>query len=337
MRESNREWNNLTEPLMKSFLRAEWLVLPEFGLITPSGVKRVDLAAFNWDGEYEALGFECKYESDSRKSLFSALGQAIEYQQYFKDVYIVTQNGEFYSDEENILTSLGIGLIRVDIDENQEILLVKSSYDNNTFFDTDFSEYVRNQGIILIVFNTLFPDSYKKGHYGGSRQADLWIFNKPIGKVQYRAYAGLDRDVKFGINIESVKSIRNIYKNLDIDVFHKALSNLTYDFKLELWERATIINKNEKKMLDRSKGSISIEGSIFEQEGYPACEITKKQIRNQIIKNISKYDHYVHMLIDNKIWDVKDELSKEEYIDRMNSARKSLTELYDLFTNWSRG
>ncbi len=336
MRKRAQESIYITQPTITILEEAKWLVIPEFGIDTYSGIKRVDIAAVKWDDELEMLGFECKYEGTSRQSLFSALGQAIEYQQYFKDVFIVTQHGDFFIDEEKILKTLGLGLIRVDTEKNQDTLLIAPSFDNNHFYNEEFfSDQVRNRGILLIAFNDLFPESYPKGYFGGSRQGYFWIHDRPKGKVQFRGYAGVNTDTFFGINIESVNLIRNIYNNIDVDALQNAFSNLTDDYKIELWERATLIDKNGNKMLDRSKGIISIKESIFEHGGFSACNLTNEQIQHEIIDNIKKYDSYVQLLVDKRIWKKEDNFTKNQYFEKIYEVKQSLTESYDLFTLWS--
>lgn len=337
MRERAQEWNYITKPTIKTLEQAKWLVISEFGIATYSGIKRVDIAAVKWDEELDILGFECKYEGTSRQSLFSALGQAIEYQQYFPDVFIVTQNGEFFNDTEKILKTLGLGLITIDTENNLGEVLIEPSFSNNQFFNEEFYDnQVRNRGILLITFNALFPESYKKGHYGGSWQGDYWIHDRAIGKVQFRGYTGVNPDTFFGINIEAVAPIRNIYKNIDVNTLQHAFSKLPDDYTIELLERTTYIDKNGQKILNRSKGSIPIKKSIFEQGDFSVCNITNEQIQREILDNIKKYDYYIQLLIDKKIWKNKDDYSKNQYIEKINEAKNILTEIYDLFSKWSR-
>lgn len=330
------EWRLVAEPIKKILEESEWLVLSEFGIQTYEGIKQVDLAAFKWKNnkEIRALGIECKYEETARQSLFSSLGQAIEYQKYFPEVLVGTQEGDVFKDDEKILKKLGIGLLMVN--EDGEFIGVESLVENNSFFNADeFLIQIRNRGILLLLFNDLFTESYKKDYFGGMKQGFLWIYNRPKGKVQLRSTTGYGMDSYFGINIEAVNLVRNIVKNFEVGRVLEAFSKLPVEYNVKLYERATIQGKDGYPILDRQKGSVSIKGSIFEKEGYPACKLTKKQIQGEIIERSKKLYYYVHLLVDKKVWDIDSMFTKEEYLNRMKNTKKTLSEVYNLFKDWS--
>jgi hypothetical protein len=299
--------------MKRSLEDAGWLVLPEFGVLSYEGVKQVDLAAFKWknDREVQAVAFECKCKGTARESFLAALGQAVEYQLFFPEVFIVTQYGNFFQDQESVLKKLGLGYIMINDKGEGEVGAAPSIEKNSLFNEGLFNDQVRNRAILLLVFSELFPEAYKKGHFGGTKQGELWIHNKAKGKVQFRAWTRIGSNSYFGINIEAVRLIRNIIKNMDVDRLLEIFSKLPLGYTLDLAERATKKTKNGYRILDRQKGSVLIEGSIFGEKGFPACNLTKEQIRKEIIERSKKLDYYSHLLVDKKVWNLNSNFTKE--------------------------
>lgn len=321
----------------KSLEDGGWLVLPEFGVFSYEGIKQVDLAAFKWKNakEVQAIAFECKCKETARESFLAALGQAVEYQLFFPEVSIATQDGEFFQDQESILKKLGLGYMMIN-DKGELGGGVVPSIENNSLFDESlFTDQVRNRAILLLVFSELFPDAYKKSHLGGTKQGQLWTHNKPKGKVQFRAWTGIGRDSYFGINVEAVRLIRNITRNMDIDRLLEIFSKLPPEYTVDLAERATIKTKHGDRILDRQRGSITIEGSIFGEKGFLACNLTKEQIRKEIIERSKKLDYYSHLLIDKKVWDLNSDFTKERYLKEMIKTKETLDEAFSILTKWS--
>ena len=314
-----------------------WLVLPEFGVLSFEGVKQVDLAAFKWknDKEVQATAFECKCKGTARESFFAALGQAVEYQQFFPEVFIATHYGDYFRDQESVLKKLGLGYIMINNKGEDEGGSVPSIEENSLFDEGLFREQVRNRGILLLVFSELFPEAYKKGHFGGTKQGELWVYNRAKGKVQFRAWTGTRSDSYFGINVEAVPLIRNIIRNMDINRLLEIFSKLPPGYTVDLAERATIRTKDGYRILDRQKGSIPIEGSIFGEKGVPACDLTKEQIQKEIVERSKGLGNYAHMLIDKKVWDLAKIFTRERYLKEMMRARETLDGVYRILTKWS--
>lgn len=314
-----------------------WLVLPEFGVLSYEGVKQVDLTAFKWKNnkEVQAVAIECKCKETARESFLSALGQAVEYQLFFPEVFITTQDGEIFSDQESVLKKLGLGYIMINDKGILQRGFEPSPSENSSFDESSFIYQVRNRAIILLVFNELFPEAYKKNYFGGTKQRDLWIYNKPKGKVQFRAWAGIGSASYFGINIEAVRLIRNIVPNIDVDRLLEIFSRLPLEYNVELYERATRKDKYGYRILDRQKGSIAIKGSIFGERGFPACNLTKEQIRKEIVERSKELDYYSHLLIDKKLWDLNSNFTRDQYLKEMTNVKGTLDELYNTLTIWS--
>lgn len=313
-----------------------WLVLPEFGVLSYESMKQVDLAAFKWkeNTEVQAVAFECKCIETARESFLAALGQAVDYQQFFPEVFITTQDGKIFSDQDSVLKKLGLGYMTINDKGELQKFFEPSSRENNSFDESSFIYQVKNRAVILLVFNELFPQAYEKRHFGGTRQGQLWIHNNPKNKIQFRAWSEIGSNSFFGINVESVSLIRNIVKNVDIDQLVEIFSRLPPEYLVDLAERATVRDKYGYRILDRQKGSIPIKESIFGENGYPACDLTKEQIRKEIIERSKKLDHYAHLLIDKQVWNLS-EFTKEEYLNRMIKAKETLNEIYSALTNWS--
>jgi len=314
-----------------------WLVLQEFGVLPYEGVKQADVTAFKWknDKEVRAVAFECKCQKTARESFFAALGQAVEYQLFFPEVFIATQDGEFFSDQESVLKKLGLGYMMINDKGELEGGVEPSIQKNISFDESLFTDQVRNRAILLLVFSELFSGTYKKSYLGGTKQGELWVHNKPKGKVQFRAWTRIGRDSYFGINIEAVRLIRNIIRNMDIDWLLGIFSKLPLEYTVDLAERATRKTKYGYRILDRQRGSVPIEGSIFGEKGFPACNLTKEQIRKEIIERSKNLDYYSHLLIDKKVWDLKSDFTKERYLKEMIKAKATLDEVYSTLTNWS--
>jgi hypothetical protein len=323
------------DSLKGSLVEAGWLVLPEFGVFSYEGVKQVDLAAFKWknDREVEAIAHECKCKGTARESFLSSLGQAIEYQLFFPEVFIVTQLGDFFQDQELVLKKLGLGYIMINDNGDGNVPVVPSARENSLFNEGMFTNQVRNRAILSLTFNELFPEAYKKGHFGGTKQGELWTHNKAKGKVQFRAWTGEGSDSYFGINIEAVRLIRNIVRNINIDRFLEILSSLTPEYVFDFSERATIRTKAGYRILDRQRGSIPVEGSNFGE--VLACNLTREQINKEVVERSKKLGYYTHILIDKKIWDLDCLLTRERYLKEMKKAKESLDEVYNTLTNWS--
>ena len=320
----------------ESLENGEWTILPEFG-VAYVDVKRVDLAAFKWKNnkEIQTIAIECKCEGSARESFFAALGQSVQYQLFFPRVFIVTQDGEFFPDQESILERLGLGYMM--INEKGELKgIVEPSMDKNCLLDKGFFvSQVRNRAVVLLVFNEMFPEAYNKRFFGGTRQGELWIHNKPKGKVQYRAWTKIGRASYFGINIEAVSLIRNIVKNIDVDQLYQIVSKLPAEYLVELYERATRRGRHEYPILNRQNGSIPIRRSIFGEEGFPACNLTREQIYKEIIERSKKLGYYTHLLIDKKLWDINKNFTRDQYLSEMTKAKKTLDEVYNVLTDWS--
>ena len=146
------------------------LVLPEFGVLSYEGVKQADVAAFGWrnNKEVKAMAFECKCKKTARESFLVALGQAVEYQQFFPKVFIATQDGEFFSDQESVVKKLGLGYMKINDKGEIKGMVEPSIEKNSSFDDIMFTAQVSNRAILLLVFSELFPDAYKKGYHGGT-------------------------------------------------------------------------------------------------------------------------------------------------------------------------
>lgn len=314
-----------------------WLVLPEFGVLSYEGVKQVDLAAFKWKNnkEVQAVAFECKCMGTARESFLAALGQAVEYQSFFPEVFITTQDGEIFSDQESVLKKLGLGYMRINDKGELQKGFEPLPSENDSFDESSFVYQVRNRAIVLLVFSELFPDAYKKEYFGGAKQGDLWIYNKPKGKVQFRAWAGIGSASYFGINIEAVRLIRNLVRKIDLDQLLEIFSKLPHEYKAELYERTTIKDRYGNRILDRQRGSMPIKGSIFGEKGFPACNLTKDQIRNEINEGGKKLDYYTHLLVDKKLWDLNSNFTRAQYLNEMAKVKETLDDLYNTFTNWS--
>jgi hypothetical protein len=50
---------------------------------------------------------------------------------------------------------------------------------------------------------------------------------------------------------------------------------------------------------------VLIEGSIFGEKGFPACNLTKERIQKEIIERSKKLDYYSHLLVDKKVWNLQ--------------------------------
>jgi len=333
----------LVKVLAGSLEMAGWLVLPEFGVGSYEGFKKVDVTAFKWknDVEVEVVPFECKCQKTARESFLAALGQAVEYQRFFPEVFIVTQNGEFFPDQKSILEKLGLGLMMINEQEERELVVAPSIKENSLFDESLFSDQVRNRAVLLLVFNELFPEAQKKGYFGGQNRGELWIYNKPIGDVQFRAWTGIGSDSYLGINIEAVELIRNITRNMDVDQLLEVFGKLPPEYTVDLGERATIKDKSGHPiLLDRQKGSVPIEGSIFEshtfsESGFPACNLTKEQIQKEIIERSKTLNYFTHLLIDKKVWEAKSKLTQDQYFKEILKAKETLDEVYNRLTHWS--
>ena len=330
--------------LTKSLKKAFWLVLPEFGVQSYEGFKKVDVTAFKWKNEVdvEVVPFECKCQKTARDSFLAALGQAVEYQRFFPEVFIVTQNDKLFPDQKLILEKLGLGLMMINEQEELERGVEPSMNENILYDESLFSNQVRNRAVLLLVFNELFPDACKNSYFGGQSRGELWIYNKPIGEVQFRAWTGIESASYLGINIEAVRLIRNITRNLDLDELLAVFSKLPPEYIVDFGERATKKDKSgHPLLLDRQKGTIPIEGSIFESQrfsgsGFPACNLTKEQIQKEIIERSKKLNFYTHLLIDKKVWDVKSTLTKDQYFREIHKAKETLDEVYRRLTQWAK-
>ena len=171
----------------------------------------------------------------------------------------------------------------------------------------------------------------------GKKAAKGWLEKKIINAVaSRRARSGAYRASFFGINIESVYPIRNILKGVNVDKLLDVFSSLPSDITVWLGERPTRKDKRGTTILDRQKeASTPIEGSVFAEKDVPACDLTKKELEEEIIERIRKLNGYVHLLIDKKLWDLDKTMTKGEYFEKMLKAREVLDELYKTLDNWS--
>lgn len=322
----------------KSLNAKKWLVIPEFGVLSYEGFKHTDLGAFMWKDQEDirALAVECKCQGTPRNSYFAALGQAVEYQLFFPEVLIVTHEGTFLSDQETILKKLGLGYMMIN-EKEEPLNIVEPSIESNSLFDRSlFEDQVRNRAILALTFDQLFPGSFDKGFFGGTERGELWIHNKPKGEIQFRSWTKYGKESYFGINIESVHLIKNIVNNVDIDELAKLFSELPPEFTLDVAERATILDTRGSRILDRQKGSIPIKGSIFERGELPACNLTKEQIRSEIVERSDKLHYYTHILIDRKVWEIESKLTKDNFLKEMTRTRQSLEKIYKTIEIWAQ-
>lgn len=214
--------------------------------------------------------------------------------------------------------------------------------ENSLFDERLFADQVRDRAVLLLIFNELFPEAYERGYFGGTEQGELWIYNKPIGNVQFRGWTGIGSNSYFGINIEAVHLIRNITRNTDVDQLWEIFSKLPPEYIVDLGERATRKGKNGQLILDRQRGSVAIEGSIFERDrasfgesGFPACDLTRKQIQGEIIERSKKLYCFTHLLVDKKVWNAKSKFTKDQYFNEMKKTKETLDEAYKKLTQWA--
>lgn len=333
----------MDEPMQKTIVKAylendAWVVLPEFGIRLDGTIKQIDLTSFKWkdDREIQAVAFECKCVGTAQESYLAALGQVLEYQLLFPEASIVTEGDELFEYQESILKKLGLGYIMVN-DKGEYAIVMEPSIENNDSFDEKlFTGQVRNRAILALVFSELFPDSYKAGHFGGLKQGELWLHNKPKGNVQYRAWTMIGGDSYLGINVEAVHLIKNIVGNMDMDKLLEIFSRLPPKYTVDLAERATRIDKDGNRILDRQKGSVSIKGSIFEKGGIQASSLTKEQIQDEIADRSKELSFYSHLIIDSKVWDIESEFTREQYLEEMRKTIETLNEVYNILEVWSK-
>lgn len=329
----------------KWFEEKDYRVLPEFGVKFNGYCRQIDVAAFRWknDEEIEAVAVECKCLSTSREGCKEALGQATDYQLFFPYVYIATQEDKlYYADEEWILTKLGLGRLMI----NEKGIVKEVTYPSNELFQQNFLEeylasQVRDKAVLFLTFCELFPDAYTMHYFGGMRKGELWVHNHPKDSVQFRVWCPApSSDFKttfFGINIESVYPIRNILKNMDVNYLSSVFSALPSDVTVWLGERPTKKDKWGTVILDREReSSIPIEGSMFADGAIQACELTPKQIEEEIVERSKKLNGYVHFIIDKKLWNLDETITRHECLKRMSEAKEVLNKPYQILNKWSK-
>ncbi|RLC70418.1 MAG: hypothetical protein DRI26_07180, partial [Chloroflexi bacterium] len=153
----------------------------EFGVHLEGRDETVDVLAVKWaeNGEIHSVAVECKLQQTVRTSAGAALQQATDYQLFFDEVYIATQQGQL-GDKESVLRALGIGHIGVELSSGKVEITLPADFRNGDRFDLARNvEQVIPRAVLPLVFKEVFglPLRYMDASRGG-----LWVAKDVVSK-----------------------------------------------------------------------------------------------------------------------------------------------------------
>lgn len=193
--------------------------------------RRVDLVAARWDAEQRlrTVAVECK---GATWAVYDGLGQAVQYQSLFDEVYIATP---FALGADSIarstLVDLGLGNITVPNDYPAFVAVVPHYQRPSRFEPHHKSQYLtRRLALGLGFLEVAIAPKIRFGFW--TQSLSVWYAEEVAGHLQWncgQAFLGqLDKPYSsyIGINLEHAEDIRRILGNLSADQFQFALKQL---------------------------------------------------------------------------------------------------------------
>jgi len=189
----------------------------EFSISMDNEDMRVDVLGFNWDveGGIATKAVEAKLIPDSpARSVDHALGQAINYQVLFDEVYVAVESGGIGRHRESVLSDLGLGWLSVDKSGNVK---EKNKPEPRKRFDRNqCNEQVLRRLLPPLVFLEIFGPPIK---YGMTRYGGIYVAKELVPKFHIQINAWFDPYSKapfirsgIGFNIEHKDTFRAIIK-----------------------------------------------------------------------------------------------------------------------------
>jgi len=207
----------------------------EFGISMDNEDMRVDVLGFNWDakGRVATKAVEAKLIPNSpARSIDHALGQAINYQVLFDEVYVAVESGGIGAHRESVLSDLGLGWLSVDKSGN--VKEQKKPEPRKRFDRNQYNKQVLPRLLPPLVFLKIFRPPIK---YGITRHGGIYVAKEPTPKFHIQINAWFDPNSKapfirsgIGFNIEHKDTFRAIIKKKpDLPEVSRILKELAFN------------------------------------------------------------------------------------------------------------
>jgi len=215
----------------------------EFGISMDNEDMRVDVLGFNWDveGRIATKAVEAKLIPDSpARSVDHALGQAINYQVFFDEVYVAVESGGIGEHRESVLSDLGLGWLSVDKSGN--VKEQKKPEPRKRFDRNKYNKQVLRRLLPPLVFlhGEIFGPPIK---YGTTRRGGIYVAKELVPKFHIQVNAWFDPNPRkpfihsgIGFNLEHKPSFRAIFekkpKSAEVSRMLKELVSNNYEIAL---------------------------------------------------------------------------------------------------------
>lgn len=201
--------------------------------------RRVDVVGASWtsDGRLKTAAVECKA---TRWAILDALGQAVQYQMFFDEVFIATPLG-LGSDRitRSVLVELGLGHIEVDNDAHTAEVMIEPA----VRWRSRYEPAEQRRSVMAMALGLAFRNCASDRdvvHYGFRHARCLTWFAEDIdGHIQWNAWhepLTIDSSIFVcsGLNVEHADDVRRIIENVDHRMLDDALSDLGPEWRIEV-------------------------------------------------------------------------------------------------------
>lgn len=211
----------------------------EFPIVSQSTgrIRYADVVAIRWSGGHvQTVAVECKRTADK---VYDALGQAVEYQSLFDEVYIATPlDIEHKELIRSTLVDLGLGHIRTGETPSVAEVTVAPTPRWPARFLPHKRRAVDGRLALGLAVRKIAEHPHKI-RYGFYPQTDggpqgIWCAEEVVGHLQWNSWhetsvTGAD-EAGAGINVERAEDVRRIAHNLDPVSLDRALSALNENY-----------------------------------------------------------------------------------------------------------
>ena len=238
----------LYEPVMHLFNAPHRFVtsdrkgLSAFG-VELDGIKRkVDIAAFEWSGDYDVntVAVECKIGGDW-VGPSKAIDQATAYQVLFQKTYIASTTMEAdLGHLKPILKKIGVGYIHVD----EKCARMVFPANRAPWFNQQSSKLqVRRKAMLALAFQEIYgKERIRVGR--ADRHGEIWVSNNKEKSCNLlihlyprnRDAKILEDELHIGFNIEKKRIVERAFRVVDLEDLYKSLSELPSNYFLLLWD-----------------------------------------------------------------------------------------------------
>lgn len=278
----------------------------------------VDILGVRWreNGQVHSVAVECKLHGTAWESAGASLNQVTDYQVFFDEVYVATQEGDL-KHKESVLRELGVGHMVVNLHTNKVRTLLPAQPRNASRF-----EPLQNatQVVPRVVMPLVFQDRFGLSpRYMHTRSGGLWVAVDviPHSQVQYNA-GGINGRTRLGINVEFIDDLRSIIRAVDRAKLASCLRALSNEHRLTLGIDELRTDRRLSKPVDGRANEVDV--------NYLLKQIEKEVRLKTGVRRRSK----PHLTISCLLYEWNEQLSKRDYQARVEEAVHAYTPLMEV-------